>query len=375
MQTRLEILYTRWLNKTASPEEIREFIELLDEGVTKEEFSPMITRNWEALQDDEEFPLEKRQALADRILQKYPAARGTKVRFIKPWMRVAVILAILITAGTYFYKTNQPPVIAEKVNDAAPGTSKAILTLADGSTVTLDSTGKQVIRQGATAAYQQGGKLAYTGISESKEVIYHTLTVPRGGQFQLELSDGTKVWLNAASSLRYPTAFDGKERKVEVSGEAYFEVAKNAQAPFRVIVDHRATVEVLGTVFNINAYTDEEDIRTTLLEGSVKIGNVVLKPGQQAQITAQIKVVSNTDIDKVTAWKKGVFNFNDADLKEVMRQLSRWYDIDVAYEKNVGDIEFVGKISRSTSLKGVLKGLESTGVHFRLEGKKLTVIQ
>jgi ferric-dicitrate binding protein FerR (iron transport regulator) len=148
---------------------------------------------------------------------------------------------------------------------------------------------------------------------------------------------------------------------VEVSGEAYFEVAKNAQAPFRVIVDHRATVEVLGTVFNINAYTDEEDIRTTLLEGSVKIGNVVLKPGQQAQITAQIKVVSNTDIDKVTAWKKGVFNFNDADLKEVMRQLSRWYDIDVAYEK--------------TSLKGVLKGLESTGVHFRLEGKKLTVIQ
>lgn len=370
---RLETLYNRWLNKTASPEEEQEFIELLNQGVTKEEFSPMITRNWEALQDEGEFPIEKRRELADRILQKYPAAK--EVRFIRPWMKAAAVIAILLTAGTYLITrtTDKQTITAEKANDAAPGTSKAVLTLADGSTVTLDSAGQQMIPK--TAAYQHGGKLAYSTISNSEEITYHTLTVPRGGQFQLELSDGTKVWLNAASSLRYPTVFEGKERKVEVTGEAYFEVAKNAQAPFRVMVNQRATVKVLGTIFNINAYTDEENIRTTLLEGSVKIGDVILKPGQQAQLADQIKVVSNVDLDKVTAWKKGVFNFDDADLKEVMRQLSRWYDIDVAYEKNIGNIEFVGKISRSTSLKGVLKGLEYTGVQFRLEGKKLTVIK
>ncbi|WP_173002950.1 FecR family protein [Chitinophaga sp. SYP-B3965] len=361
------------MNKTASPAEVEEFMELLNQGVSKEEFSPMITREWEVLQDEGELSIEKRKAMADRILKTYPAAKEPKVRFIKTWMKAAAVIAILLTAGTYLItRTTETQITAEKINDAAPGTSKAILTLADGSTVTLDSAGQQMIPK--TTAYQQGGKLAYNK-SNSTEITYHTLTVPRGGQFQLELSDGTKVWLNAASSLRYPTVFEGKERKVEVTGEAYFEVAKNAEAPFRVMVNQRATVEVLGTIFNINAYTDEEDIKTTLLEGSVKIGEVVLKPGQQAQLAEQIKVVSNVDLDKVTAWKKGVFNFEDADLKEVMRQLSRWYDIDVAYEKNIGNIEFVGKISRSTSLKGVLKGLENTGVQFRLEGKKLTVIK
>lgn len=370
---RLEELYNRWFNKTASPEEEEELIELLGKGMTKENFSPLITNAWNGWKEENEFSAQQKRALADRILAKYPSKKPVKIRSIKPWLWAAATIALLITAGTYLYKNTDQNI--QSVSEVLPGTSKAVLTLADGSTVSLDSTGQQVIRQGAAAVHQNGGKLAYAAQASDGEVHFNTLTVPRGGQFQLELSDGTKVWLNAASSLRYPTVFNGKERKVEVTGEAYFEVAKNAAAPFRVMINKLATVEVLGTTFNINAYTDEENIKATLLEGSIKVQDVILKPGQQAQLTDQVKVVSNIDLDKVTAWKKGVFNFENADLREVMRQLSRWYDIDVAYEKDINDIEFVGKISRGTSLKGVLKGLESTGIQFRLEGKKLTVIK
>jgi ferric-dicitrate binding protein FerR (iron transport regulator) len=232
----------------------------------------------------------------------------------------------------------------------------------------------------------KNGQLLYNAGGPVKgAVTYNTMTTPKGRQFQLVLPDGSKVWLNAASSLRYPTVFAGNERTVEVTGEAYFEVARNATKPFVVKVGHETEVQVLGTHFNINSYKDEANINTTLLEGSVRVLNkgkkALLKPGQSAQVamqanqTAGIKIVNDVDMEKVMAWKNGLFNFQDASLQEVMHQLERWYDIEVVYEKGAPEIEFVGKMERSLSLSEVLRGLQISEVHFRIEqGRRLVVM-
>jgi ferric-dicitrate binding protein FerR (iron transport regulator) len=223
------------------------------------------------------------------------------------------------------------------------------------------------------------GQLIYKA-KNSSGVAYNTMTTPKGRQFSLVLPDGTKAWLNAASSLRYPTAFVGRERKVEVTGEVYFEVAKNKQMPFKVKVNENMEVEVLGTHFNINSYSNEASINTTLLEGSVQISNQsqkqILKPGQQARVNndQKINIVSDVNLKKVMAWKNGVFDFDDASLQEVMHQLERWYDIEVVYERGVPDIEFVGTLSRDLSLEDVLKGLKLSEVNFRIEGRKLVIM-
>jgi ferric-dicitrate binding protein FerR (iron transport regulator) len=214
----------------------------------------------------------------------------------------------------------------------------------------------------------------------------------------LLLPDGSKVWLNAASSLRYPTVFVGNERRVEVSGEVYFEVTHDKTKPFIVSVPPSfggagggqtggakgAEIEVLGTQFNVNAYSNETAVRTTLVEGSLKVVNLpanghtasaVLTPGKQAVITTDSRLkVADADVDKAIAWKRGIFNFEDASLEEVMRQIERWYDIQVVYEKNVPDIKFGGKMSNDVSLQGLLKSLQESDVHFRLEGRKLIVL-
>jgi ferric-dicitrate binding protein FerR (iron transport regulator) len=199
----------------------------------------------------------------------------------------------------------------------------------------------------------------------------------------LTLPDGTNVWLNAASALKYPTSFTGNERRVEVTGEAYFEVVKNAAKPFIVQVKDKADIEVLGTSFNINAYENEHAIRTTLLNGSVRVGvpstdykkAVVLVPGQQAQIVGkQISVAANPPADKILAWKNGLFNFDGADLEEVMRQLERWYDIEVIYENGIPHTRFIGEMSRQIALTDLLDILKRTEVDFRVEGRKLIVL-
>jgi ferric-dicitrate binding protein FerR (iron transport regulator) len=289
--------------------------------------------------------------------------------------------------------------------DLPPGKNGAILTLADGSKVVLDSLGNGVVAtQNGSKILLNNGQLAYStsnnghpasGAADSPAVItYNTMTTPKGRQFQLLLPDGTKIWLNAASSVRYPTRFTDMERKVQVTGEAYFEVAQNAKAPFVVTVDEQTEIQVLGTHFNINSYADETSINTTLLEGSVRVihagEKALLRLGQQAQVpvdkaaqtggqpseTARdhIKVLSNVNIDKVVAWKNGVFDFQDASLEEVMRQLERWYDIEVVYEKNIPKLEFFGRMGRDLTLSNVLRGLELSKVHFRMEGERRLVI-
>ncbi|MBO9632169.1 MAG: FecR domain-containing protein [Chitinophagaceae bacterium] len=256
------------------------------------------------------------------------------------------------------------------------------LTLADGSVLVLDSLQEGVIaRQNGTDITLKEGKLSY-GSSQStgEETTYNTMSTPKGRQFKVSLPDGTQAWLNAASSIRYPTAFKGNERKVEIQGEVFFEVARNASMPFIVNVDNRSEVKVLGTSFNVNAYENENSINTTLIEGSVQVmtkqQQKILRPGQRAEINSKtgLRVFDNTDIDKVIAWKNGYFNFNDADLYEVMRQLERWYDIKVVYEKNIKPVLFQGELQRKLSLSQILDAFKSMNVKFTLTDDKQLII-
>ncbi|MFT3935299.1 MAG: DUF4974 domain-containing protein [Chitinophagaceae bacterium] len=327
------------------------------------------------------------------ILAQQPKEADQKPVVAMRWWRYAAAAVIILLIGGAAYlllPTKQLPkqeIVKNTVQkkDIDPGRMGAILTLDNGKSVVLDSMGNGLVAsQNGSNAVLINGKLVYnTGSAAATGISYNTMTTPKGRQFQMVLPDGTKVWLNAASSLRYPVAFAGNERKVEITGEVYFEVAKNAAMPFRVMINKETSVEVLGTHFNINAYANESSINTTLLEGSVKVtgGNnkAMLKPGQQARINnaatnaAAIEVLSDVNTDKVVAWKDGVFNFQDAKLHEVMRQLERWYDIDVVYEKDVPEMEFVGKMGRDLSLSAVLRGLKNSKVHYRVEGRKLVI--
>jgi transmembrane sensor len=305
-------------------------------------------------------------------------------------MTAAAAIVLMLTAGYWFYSqqktgTTQQPVAAEQVNDAAPGGNKAILTLADGSAVVLDTANNGMLSQQGSTRVQKtaDGKLAYNSTSSgSNEVLYNTIATPRGGQYQMTLADGSRVWLNAASSLRFPVAFNGKERIVELTGEAYFEVAKNKSKPFKVKVAGTSEVEALGTHFNVHAYADEAAVTTTLLEGKVKVnGNktdeLILIPGEQSQFYTNGELTKNktADAEAVLAWKNGKFNFGDeASIETVMRQIARWYDVNVEYRGTVkGSIG--GSISRNVNASKVFEMLEMTGVvKFKIEGKKVIVM-
>jgi ferric-dicitrate binding protein FerR (iron transport regulator) len=307
----------------------------------------------------------------------------------KWWMAAAAAVLLLLAGGWWFvqgsHNKQQPSIAATpKVPDIAPGGNKAILTLADGTQVVLDSANNGALtKQGnVTVIKLDDGQLAYNASSTSTSALtYNTVTTPRGGQYQLVLSDGTKVWLNAASSLRFPTAFVGSERKVEMTGEGYFEVAHNDKKPFLVRAGGM-DVEVLGTHFNINAYEDEGAVKTTLLEGKVRASAangqaVVLKPGEQARLfdgDAQLSKRNNADLDEVIAWKNQMFVFNSAPLASVMRQIERWYDVEVEYQGHIPQDRFIGTITRNTNLSEVLKVLEYSNVRFKVEGKKITVM-
>jgi ferric-dicitrate binding protein FerR (iron transport regulator) len=268
--------------------------------------------------------------------------------------------------------------------DVIPGSNKATLTLADNSTINLDEAKNGVLgRQGNTQLVKnKDGQLTYHATSTSS-ITYNLLTTPRGGQYQLLLPDGSKVWLNAASSLRYPTCFSGHERLVELQGEAYFEIAHNPSAPFRVSILSQkgqapAEIEVLGTHFNVKAYKDEPAVRATLLEGSVRVHKggaaLPLQPGQQASWTSTTDIeVAAADVDEAIAWKNGLFMFDRATVEDVMRQLSRWYDVEVVYTNGIPKDLFHGEMYRNVNVSRVLKVLEISGVHFTVEGKKILV--
>lgn len=321
----------------------------------------------------------------------------TPVIYRRNWFRAAAVVLIVVL-GAAFYYWRQPlsdQQLAEKAPDAplpiqvVPGGNKALLTLADGSTIILDSASNGLLGTQGNIKIQklENGLLAYEvngkTITENDAAFYNTISTPRGGQYKVTLSDGTTVWLNAASSIRFPVVFTGAQRLVEVTGETYFEVAKNASKPFKVKTVNQE-VEVLGTHFNINAYEDEATIKTTLLEGKVKVmvpGNAAtqsarfLKPGQQSGISksGQINIINNADTEEAVAWVKGRFQFENTDLRSMLRQFARWYDVEVEYRGPV-DLYFTGQLTRNEQVTKVFKQLELTGeVHFRMEGRKVIV--
>lgn len=385
MPDQIEILYNKWISKTASEEEERQLLQLMEElGPGQDLLTPLLRQTWNELLQQENTFDERHRSIAQSIIRQYPAipVEETPIRHIsqlRRWIAAAVAVLLLGTSIYYLTRTQHtPPSVVAQAADIAPGHAGAILTLADGSQVTLDSIQNGVVAlQGGATAKVVNGVLLYEG--KGNNIVYNTMSTPKGRQFHVTLPDGTEVWLNASSSIRYPTVFAGNERNVEITGEAYFEVAKNKKMPFRLKVNHKAEIEVLGTHFNVNAYDNENTINTTLMEGSVRVSSqafaVVLKPGQQAQRRANgISIVNNANIEKVLAWKNGFFNFDDVPFEEAMRKLERWYDIEVVFEKGVPDIQFEGKMTRDLPLSGLLIALERSDVHFRIEGRKLIVL-
>lgn len=337
------------------------------------------------------------QGLSEKVVQidkenNQPQKEVPRVYFLQKWGWAAASVILLLTGGIYRWKIDKKeaasPVATTASADASPGRDGAILTLADGRKVQLDSLGNGVVAmQNGAQLVLKNGQLAYERAgSAAADIMYNTMTTPRGRQFQVVLPDGTKAWLNAASSITYPTIFTGKERSVKITGEVYLEVAGSSKMPFHVNVNDRAGIEVLGTKFNVNAYSDETSINTTLLEGSVKVGAapaqsaVVLRPGQQAQIDPAaigrpaIKVVDHADTEKAVAWKNGLFDFQGLTLGEVLRQLERWYDIRVQYSGAADDLTFWGKMYRNVNLSDVLDMLKDMGVKYRWEGNTLIIL-
>ncbi len=318
-----------------------------------------------------------------------------KRKTIRLYRYVAAAAMLLIVLGITFAFLHQTgsslktELVSRKSLDVLPGTNKAVLTLADGSKIVLDEHTAANIsdKDGLKISRTREGQLVYTVLDESNlkpksGISYNTIQTPRGGQYQVILPDGTKVWLNAASSLKYPEVFNGNDRSVELTGEAYFEVAKNKAQPFHVR-SHLQDVEVLGTHFNINSYSDNNTIKTTLLEGRVRISNgqsvKILKPGEQAIAgmsgSGNIRIATDVDTDDETAWKNGLFQFNNADLQSILKQLERWYDVHIDYH-TVPNKKYNGMVPRKAKLSEVLKMLEKTGnIRFEItEGKKLTVL-
>jgi len=325
--------------------------------------------------------------------------RHRRIVLTRRWIAAASVIFVVVFAGKYFWdakRSTKPERSVVRVtkprNDLPPGSNKARLLLGDGSVIDLADAKNGTIKHEAGARIdKKDGQVIYdvsrgeeaaggAGVSRKDEASeMNTIQTPRGGQYQVILADGTKVWLNSASSLSYPTTFTGKERQVQLKGEAYFEVAEDKNKPFKVSVAD-VQVEVLGTHFDVMAYEDETAINTTLLAGAVRVtrngmGSRVLAAGQEASMDRSSGSLSVNEVDgeEAVAWKNGFFAFEGVSIETVMRQLARWYDVDVDYEGKT-DKHFHGMISRSSNVSEVFRMLELTGaVHFNTEGKKIIV--
>jgi ferric-dicitrate binding protein FerR (iron transport regulator) len=297
------------------------------------------------------------------------------------WAAAILVLAIAGAAGLQLAKEKNKPLVAVHTTDVAPGSRKATLKLGNGSTIILDDAQNGVIaNQGKTVIKKSGnGQLVYdASASVATEITYNTITTPNGGEYEVILPDGSHVWLNAASAIRFPAAFTGHTREVEINGEAYLEIVKNAKAPF-IVVSGKHSVEVLGTKFNIQSYPKEENITTTLIQGSIRIAagkyTKVLQPGQQSLVRSEansnIRLATEVNMEEVLAWRNGQFIFDNTGMKTVVSQLERWYDVKIDYT-GMEDYRFNGEISRNVSLSKVLKMMELTSnIHYKINDRNI----
>ncbi|QEM10585.1 FecR family protein [Mucilaginibacter rubeus] len=371
------------------PQDIEDLIERYNKGMTTQAENALV-ESWYAKYKHDNPYLSQRQLeedqkeSLDKLLNEIHG--GSRRIQLSRWAVAASILFFLAVGGYFFSINNnsrrQIATVKPQKQDVTPGGNKAILTLGDGSTIVLNSAkiGKLASQGNIIIKKAADGQISYNDVSSShtsKTDVYNTAATPQGGQYQFILADGTKVWLNASSSIKYPVVFNGSERRVELTGEAYFEVAHNARKPFKVISNGQ-TVEVLGTHFNINAYNDEQAVKTTLLEGSVKVsaGRVsnIIKPGQQARFDHGLINVMTVDPDEVVAWKNGFFFFEDNNIQEVMRQLSRWYGVEIKYEGQLPSRRFSGEISRNVNLSQILDILNFKQIHCKIDGKTIIVM-
>ena len=374
---RLQYLFGKYASGEATTEELQEFWQLVsahgEEGLLREEM-----QEWWG-KEDLSAGVDGEKTLQRVLSEPKP------IRRLRPLWAAAAAVLLLGFALFYFLHQphSKPAPVARAINssyknDVMPGVTGATLTLADGTVVPLDSAGAQLsMMQGGTRIAAKNGTVEYTGESTSRQVLYNTLTTARGQQYPLRLSDGSLVLLDAGSSITYPAGFPADRRVVQVKGQAWFEIAKDAARPFIVNSDNKQ-VEVLGTSFNVKAYEDSPGVEVTLVEGAVRVTsgteNQVLKPGQQAILSTGIKLNTHADINEAIAWKDGNYEYKSRNLTYVMQDVARWYDIEIVYEGAKPTDTFTGGFSRSLTLTELLTILEMTGIHFKLEGRKLTVL-
>ena len=372
-------LLNGWVGRTLTPSELDELTILLADDTNREAVIEAGAEVFDTAKDAPEFQ-ERLLPYLEKALMTDPAKRDDEnTEGVRPlrspryfYFKYAAAAVVLMCLGAYFYfkqptlqKTSPPLEIPVSQEDRLPGANKATLTLSDGKKIELGSRPLQTIVDEGLIIHNDGSGLSY---AESAVVVYNTMRTPNGGQYKLTMADGTKVWLNAASSITYPTSFPGNTREVSITGEAYFEVARDPAKPFKVRT-YREEVAVLGTAFNVNSYRDEKNVKISLLHGAVRINNARLKPGE-SYVNGKI---GPANLSQDLAWKNGVFNFHKVKLPDVMRQIARWYDVDIYYKGNVENIELGGEIGRDLTLKQLLSGLQDTDVQFDLQGRVLTV--
>jgi len=368
-------LSDKWLKGSITPDEMHE----LDTWYT----------TFDTLQQEVSTDLNKK-ALERRLFRIIAQKASLQIRLSSKrgaWLRFSAAALILISLsigiGFHFIRRNSSPEV-QVSNVIRPGKNMAVLTLSDGKQVVLAAAKNgDLVRQGGIVVRKTGdGEIQYKSNKNTSGQIgrnaFNIVTTPRGGEYHLVLADGTKVWLNAGSSIKYQPIFTGNERRVWITGEVYLEVAKDKIKPFRV-QSRGQEIEVLGTHFNINGYDDENVVKTTLLEGAVKVYNPVsrvtsfLKPGQQSQISHRTMQVVNTDTDQAIAWKNGMFSFHKAGIRDVLRQFSRWYDVEVIYQGAVPQVLITGKVHRDADLTTALNILKSLNIHFNIKGRTIIV--
>jgi len=324
------------------------------------------------------------KAIKNEVSRRLPGNQG---EFIKIGIRLAaaaISIGVLIAVTMIFFVNRKPATPAQLVKDVPPGTNKATLILSSGQYLNLsDATKGQIYHQnGIKVSKTQSGQVIFDYSGSEPAGEQNTITTPYGGQWQIRLPDGSQVWLNAASSLTFPTSFShGVNRIVKLTGEGYFEVAKDAAHPF-IVLSGDQRVEVLGTHFNINSYADEPSLKTTLIEGRIKVGvlgnnaSMILKPNDQSVVINHQITVHKVDPAEALAWKNGYFQFEDEPISSIMRKIARWYDVEVQYSGNITDGGLNGRVSRTKNISQVIKALEATQtVHFKMEGRRITVMQ